>query len=217
MARFLCWDIQEQAFGGLDPETAKAANAVARHVRLRGSAAILTGRLFDDRGNRMSPTHANKRGVRYRYYVSHAILQNRKAEAGSIARVPAPEIETLVCDSVRRHLAAMDAAEPQTALADRELVQRHVARVIVKPQALDVWLIPTCEASAQAEDPLLRLNKDLPRSHLCRGTRLSGNPTASLAASGARSAMSRRQLGRDPDRFRASGSAPVRASHCARC
>ena len=85
----------------------RAANAVARQVRLRGSAAILTGRLFDDRGNRMSPTHANKRGVRYRYYVSHAILQNRKAEAGSIARVPAPEIETLVCDGVRRHLAAM--------------------------------------------------------------------------------------------------------------
>jgi hypothetical protein len=70
---------------------------------------------FSHRGNRMSPTHANKRGVRYRYYVSHAILQNRKAEAGSIARVPAPEIETLVCDSVRRHLAAMDTAEPQTA------------------------------------------------------------------------------------------------------
>jgi hypothetical protein len=113
----------------------RVSNAVARHVRLRGSAALLAGCLFDDRGNRMSPTHANKRGVRYRYYVSHAILQNRKAEAGSIARVPAPEIETLVCDSVRRHLAAMD------------------ARVIVKPQALDVWLIPTFEASAQAEDP----------------------------------------------------------------
>ena len=57
----------------------RAANAVARHVRLRGSAALLAGCLFDDRGNRMSPTHANKRGVRYRYYVSHAILQNRKA------------------------------------------------------------------------------------------------------------------------------------------
>jgi site-specific DNA recombinase len=27
----------------------RAANAVARQVRLRGSAAILTGRLFDDR------------------------------------------------------------------------------------------------------------------------------------------------------------------------
>jgi site-specific DNA recombinase len=29
---------------------------------------------------------------------------------------------------------------------------RHVTRVIVKPQALDVCLIPNCEASAQAED-----------------------------------------------------------------
>jgi site-specific DNA recombinase len=65
-----------------------AANAVARQVRLRGSAALLTGRLFDDRGNRMSPTHANKKGARYRYYVSQALLQNRKAEAGSVAGVP---------------------------------------------------------------------------------------------------------------------------------
>jgi phage tail protein X len=141
----------------------RVANAVARHVRLGGSAAILTGRLFDDRGNRMSPTHANKRGVRYRYYVSHAILQNRKAEAGSIARVPAPEIETLVCDSVRRHLAAMGEAELPTALADRDLIEHHVARVIVKPQALEVCLIPTSEASAQREDPgLLDSDPHLP-------------------------------------------------------
>ncbi|MGI8568097.1 MAG: hypothetical protein ACR2KT_02940 [Methylocella sp.] len=114
----------------------RAANAVARQVRLRGSVAVLTGRLFDDRGNRMSRTHANKRGVRYRYYVSHAILQNRKAEAGSIARVPAPEIETVVRDGVRRHLAAMRGTELATALADRDLIVRHVARVIVKPSSL---------------------------------------------------------------------------------
>ena len=65
-----------------------AANAITRKVRLRGSAALLTGRLVDDRGNSMTPTHANKKGVRYRYYVSQALLQNRKAEAGSIARIP---------------------------------------------------------------------------------------------------------------------------------
>jgi site-specific DNA recombinase len=46
----------------------------------------------------MSPTHSNKLGVRYRYYVSHAFLQNRKEEAGSVTRVPAPEIEHLVLD-----------------------------------------------------------------------------------------------------------------------
>jgi len=129
-----------------------AANAVARQVRLRGSAALLTGRLFDDRGNRMSPTHANKKGARYRYYVSQALLQNRKAEAGSIARVPAPETETLVCDGVRRHLAAIR-KEPPTVLADRELIERHVVRVVVKPQTLDICLIPMSEA--QAENPSL--------------------------------------------------------------
>jgi hypothetical protein len=131
-----------------------AANAVARQVRLRDSAALLTGRLFDDRGNRMSPTHANKKGARYRYYVSQALLQNRKAEAGSIARVPAPETENLVCDGVRRHLAAMGKEAPAI-LADCELIERHVARVVVKPQALDICLIPTSAASAQAENPSL--------------------------------------------------------------
>src|SRR4029077_13132439 len=131
----------------------RAANAVARHMQLRGSAALLTGRLFDDRGNRMSPTHANKRGVRYRYYVSPALLQNRKADAGNIARVPAPEIETLVCEGVRRHLAITSGTELSAAFADRELIERHVARVIIKPQALEVCLVPTGEAVAQTEDP----------------------------------------------------------------
>ncbi len=130
------------------------ANAVARQVRLRGSAALLTGRLFDDRGNRMCPTHANKKGARYRYYVSQAPLQNRKAEAGSIARVPAPETEKLVCDGVRRHLAAMGKEAPAV-LANCELIERHVARVMVKPQTLDICFIPASETSAQAENPSL--------------------------------------------------------------
>ena len=114
----------------------RVSNAVARHVGLRGSAALLAGCLFDDRGNRMSPTHANKRGVRYRYYVSHAILQNRRVEAGNIARVPAPEIETLVCEGIRRHLATTSGTELSAAFADRELVERHVARVIIKPSGI---------------------------------------------------------------------------------
>ncbi|MCK0195291.1 hypothetical protein MWN34_00005 [Ancylobacter sp. 6x-1] len=44
----------------------------------------------------MSPSHANKAGVRYRYYVSQALLQHRKNEAGSIARVSAPDVEAAI-------------------------------------------------------------------------------------------------------------------------
>jgi site-specific DNA recombinase len=139
-----------------------AANAVDRQIRLKGSAAILAGRLYDDRGNRMSPTHANKKGVRYRYYVSHALLQNRKPEAGSIARVPAPEVESLVYDGVRRQLAAIGRTEPANSLTDRELIERYVARVIIKPEALDVCMIHSGETRAQAEDPGLDVSAPCP-------------------------------------------------------
>src|SRR6266436_2119327 len=73
-----------------------AAQAVARRCRLRGAPAILTGRLFDICGNRMSPSHTNKRGARYRYYVSQAVLQKKPQAPGSVRplqpsrRLPSP-------------------------------------------------------------------------------------------------------------------------------
>ena len=71
-----------------------------------GSPAILTGRLFDDRGNRMSPSHTNKAGARYRYYVSQAVLQGKPQAAGSVGRVPAAEVEAFVSAALRKHLQA---------------------------------------------------------------------------------------------------------------
>jgi len=129
-----------------------AANAVARKVRLRGSASILTGRIYDDRGNRMSPTHSNKLGVRYRYYVSHALLQNRTGEAGSVTRVPAPEIEQLVLDGIRGHLQS---AEPSAAAVDRDLIERHIDRLIVRPQAVEVRLISAGSTELSGSDELI--------------------------------------------------------------
>jgi hypothetical protein len=66
-----------------------AAHAVARRCRLRGSPALLAGRLFDICGNRMSPTHSNKGGARYRYYVSQAVLkESRRLLVLSVAFPP---------------------------------------------------------------------------------------------------------------------------------
>src|SRR5215216_5167254 len=117
-----------------------AGNAVARQVGLRGSPAILAGRLYDDGGNRMSPTHANKRGARYRYYVSHALLQNRPQEAGSVPRVPAPEVESIVVQALREHLNGGGAAQQPPDPSDRELVERHVERIVIMPHAINVFL-----------------------------------------------------------------------------
>jgi site-specific DNA recombinase len=64
----------------------------------------LIGWLFDNRGNRMSPSHARKDNVKYRYYLSSALVQGTAACAGSVRRVPATEIEALVIKSIRDHL-----------------------------------------------------------------------------------------------------------------
>ena len=60
------------------------------------SESPLIGRIYDDRGNRMSPSHARKQGIRYRYYVSSPLLQGQAGHAGSVRRVPAAEVEALV-------------------------------------------------------------------------------------------------------------------------
>src|ERR1700716_3559116 len=78
--------------------------AVERRAARSRSSAILLGKIFDDRSSPMSPSHANKKGVRYRYYVSQAVLQGRKDEAGSVPRVSAPDIEALIIAAVRDHL-----------------------------------------------------------------------------------------------------------------
>jgi DNA invertase Pin-like site-specific DNA recombinase len=128
-----------------------AAQARARRCRLRGLPAILSGRLFDNRGNRMSPTHANKRGARYRYYVSQAVLQGKPPPPGLVSRVPAAEIEALVVAALRNHLNAHRGGDglPDN---DRDLLERHLERVTVTPNHLELRLRELVEPT-QAHDP----------------------------------------------------------------
>jgi hypothetical protein len=73
------------------------------------SQSSLAGLLHDDRGNLMSPSHTKKsNGRRYRYYVSQALLQNNRARAGTVSRIPAEAIERLVDTEIRRLWSATD-------------------------------------------------------------------------------------------------------------
>ena len=62
------------------------ANRNGTRARRAASGALLVGRLFDDRGNRMTPSTAKRASIRYRYYVSAVLAQGRQSEAGSVAR-----------------------------------------------------------------------------------------------------------------------------------
>jgi site-specific DNA recombinase len=109
------------------------------------SAALLSGCIFDDRGNRMSPSHARKGRVKYRYYLSAALVQGAAERAGSVRRVPAAAIEALVIRSVRAHL------QLSPTIDDRSLVNTHVARVDVQSHQLVIKLVPQPAANPQKE------------------------------------------------------------------
>jgi site-specific DNA recombinase len=74
-----------------------------RNATRTASEALLLGKLYDDRGNHMSPSYSTKNGVRYRFYVSSALLRGRKTEVGSVGRVSAAEIEKAVLTVLRTH------------------------------------------------------------------------------------------------------------------
>ena len=58
--------------------------------------SLLMGLLYDECGNRFTPSHATKKGRRYRYYVSQAVIKNARNRQHGPARIPASEIEELV-------------------------------------------------------------------------------------------------------------------------
>jgi len=79
-------------------QDALTTNRVERAVQSRATApSLLASLVYDSGGERMVPTHANKKGVRYRYYVSQSLIKRDRAAVSETAcRVPAADLESLV-------------------------------------------------------------------------------------------------------------------------
>lgn len=167
------------------------ANRRGRRDRWRSSDALLLGKLYDDRGNRMTPSYVIKKGgVRYRYYISCVLAQGRKSEAGSVPRVAASEVEDRVRDAlvpVRKLGDAVvlmdgdDGRETSDALFDR------VERVIISPNEIRIELSGDDDAS-ESIDPI-RVPWAPPRRSRYHGLIPSGQDGAGEKVSGVRRTM----------------------------
>jgi hypothetical protein len=102
------------------------SKAAGRKASRSASEALLLGKLYDDCGNRTSPSYSVKNGIRYRFYVSTALLRGRKDTAGSVARIAAAEIEGAVLAALKSH---QHVAEPSNGLDE-------LGRVVVAPSRL---------------------------------------------------------------------------------
>src|SRR6266404_3852556 len=99
-------------------------NSSARHRQ----PSLLAGRLFDGDGNRMTPSHAVKKGTRYRYYVSGSLITKDRTENAAALRIPAAEIE--------KHWPELPVARKRAVLATL------IERIEVRVDRIDIRLRP---------------------------------------------------------------------------
>lgn len=90
-------------------------NAARRQSPTNAKApSLLTGLVYDETGDRMCPTHANKKGRRYRYYISKRLM-HRTASTDGGWRLPASELDGAVAravgDFLRDEIRVVDALE----------------------------------------------------------------------------------------------------------
>lgn len=91
--------VQEKLSGN---QQGKKARASAKYPSLLG------GLLYDDQGNRMSPTYTRRKNRHYAYYISQAVLQYRENEGGSVLRVPAQTLDNTVSQLLTTLLGTAD-------------------------------------------------------------------------------------------------------------
>jgi DNA invertase Pin-like site-specific DNA recombinase len=82
-----------------------SANRVDRETGASASEpSLLAGLAFDAAGERLTPTHAVKKGTRYRYYVSQALITGSAQSDPKGQRIPAASLEALVKNRLRELL-----------------------------------------------------------------------------------------------------------------
>jgi site-specific DNA recombinase len=84
--------------------------------------------MSDGDGNRMTPSHAVKKGTRYRYYVSHPLITKDLNEGSAGLRIPAAEIEQLVTSRVRQWLLDPGSIYKAAQLPDPSAQHRLIVR-----------------------------------------------------------------------------------------
>ena len=109
-------------------QTVLAENRVARATGARTKQpSLLTGMVFDESGERLTPTYSVKKGTRYRYYMSTSLVTGAGRSRSRRRRIPAGNLETVVLNRLRTFLAnraeILDAIDNE---ADHNVGQGHL-------------------------------------------------------------------------------------------
>lgn len=83
--------------------------SIARGSRKKATTSLLAGKLFDDTGDRLTPSHSRKNGKRLRYYISRRLVKDRSRNHPDAWRLPAEQVERLLSDLVAKRVGKPEA------------------------------------------------------------------------------------------------------------
>ena len=130
----------------VDQETWEAAQALldsqatARWVRSNApDPSLLSGMLFDATGRPLTPSHASKRGVRYRYYISNSLVTGLVEDAPKGWRLPAEPVETAARAALAKLLSARTTLDglvtPISSAAELQHIRQQLCELASCPDA----------------------------------------------------------------------------------
>lgn len=83
----------------------KASSAKLRGSTSKATTSPLAGKLFDETGDRMTPSHSSKNGKRLRYYISRRLVTDRSQKHPEAWRLPAPQLEMAIETAIQAHIS----------------------------------------------------------------------------------------------------------------
>src|SRR5712671_2261065 len=167
-----------------------ANNKVRRSGSNSKSPSLLVGLLYDEEGNRFTPSHAVKGGKRYRYYVSQAAIHHRATAKTPPTRIPAQEIEGVICRRLQallsspeqllraigvpsedaatskeliiagKQLAKVWLAKPP--IEQREFLSNVIGRIVVRERSLEITILQPALREALLGNRSAQLTKQEP-------------------------------------------------------
>lgn len=167
-----------------DVQDLLALNRNERSVSTTANApGLLAGLVVDGDGQSMTATHANKRGKRYRYYVSKSLITKDEQPEPNAIRVPAGDLDILVAEQLRKLCSSrgsligmleqldLDARQIERALSraeagfvlsadwNRKRISKVVKRVSVEPNRITIDIAPSGLANVLT-DELIQVDRE---------------------------------------------------------
>jgi len=122
-----------------------------RGTKQLAAPSPLIGKLFDDTGDRLTPSHSRKNGKRLRYYISRRLVVDRRAKHPDAWRLPAEQLESLIPE------VGSDASKRSNGLIDtrpdgiRRRIARHANQALEQTENRVIYRISVVQNIVKAQ------------------------------------------------------------------